>query len=122
MLLTADVGNTNIKLGLFDGEELRHKMRFSTDTRKTSDEFAVVLHSFFQVYGIDVNLINASIISSVVPKVTQPLKDAIKIVTGVKSYVVGPGLKTGMDLKIDRPETRPVDYDFYGHCDGYCVR
>ena len=105
MLLTADVGNTNIKLGLFDGEELRHKMRFSTDTRKTSDEFAVVLHSFFQVYGIDVNLINASIISSVVPKVTQPLKDAIKIVTGVKSYVVGPGLKTGMDLKIDRPET-----------------
>ena len=63
------------------------------------------MHSFFQVYGIDVNLINASIISSVVPKVTQPLKDAIKIVTAVKSYVVGPGLKTGMDLKIDRPET-----------------
>ena len=49
MLLTADVGNTNIKLGLFDGDELRHKMRFSTDPSKTSDEFAVVLYTFFQV-------------------------------------------------------------------------
>lgn len=105
MLLTADVGNTNIKLGLFDGDELRHKMRFSTDPSKTSDEFAVVLYTFFQVYRIDVSEIGASIISSVVPKVTQPLREAIKIVTGKKSYVIGPGLKTGMDLKIDRPET-----------------
>ena len=105
MLLTADVGNTNIKLGLFDGDELRHKMRFSTDPSKTSDEFAVVLYTFFQVYRIDVSEIGASIISSVVPKVTQPLREAIKIVTGKKSYVIGPGLTTGMDLKIDRPET-----------------
>lgn len=105
MLLTADVGNTNIKLGIFDGDKLVHKMRFSTDTRKTSDEFAVVLYAFFQVYNIDVGVIDASIISSVVPKATQPLRDAIKIVTGKKSFIIGPGLKTGMDLKIDRPET-----------------
>lgn len=105
MLLTADVGNTNIKLGIFDGDELRHKLKFSTDSSKTSDEFAVVLYTFFQVYDIDVKTIDASIISSVVPKVTQPLRDAIKIVTGKKSFIIGPGLKTGMDLKIDRPET-----------------
>lgn len=105
MLLTADVGNTNIKLGIFDGEVLKHKMRFATDPSKTSDEFAVVLYTFFQVYHIDINSIDSAIISSVVPKVTQPLRDAIRIVTGVKSLIIGPGLKTGMDLKIDRPET-----------------
>lgn len=105
MLLTADVGNTNIKLGIFDGEELRFKLRFSTDTAKTSDELAVEIYTFFQIYGIDTALIDSSIISSVVPKITRPLRDAIEVVTGVKSLVIGPGLKTGMALKIDRPET-----------------
>ena len=105
MLLTADVGNTNIKLGLFDGDTLVHKLRVATHSGKTSDEFAVDLFTFFQIYDIRAQSVTASIISSVVPKVTQPLKDAIQIVTGVKSLVVGPGLKTGMALKIDHPET-----------------
>ena len=105
MLLTADVGNTNIKLGIFDGDSLKYKLRFSTDTKKTSDEFALELYTFFQIYNIDYSMIDGSIISSVVPKVTRPLRDAIHIVTGARSMVIGPGLKTGMDLKIDRPET-----------------
>ena len=105
MLLTADVGNTNIKLGIFDGDELKYKLRVSTDTKKTSDEFAVELYTFFEIYHIAYKDIDGSIISSVVPKVTQPLREAIQIVTGLRSMVVGPGLKTGMDLKIDRPET-----------------
>ena len=105
MLLTADVGNTNIKLGIFDGDELRYKLRFSTNDKMTSDEFAVELYTFFQIYDIDYKKIDGSIISSVVPKVTQPLMDAIEIVMGVRSLIIGPGLKTGMDLKIDRPET-----------------
>lgn len=105
MILTADVGNTNIKLGIFENERLIHKLRFSTDDKKTSDEFSVQLYSFFQINGIDYKKIDGSIISSVVPNVTRPLMDAIKIVTGVRSLVIGPGLKTGMDLKIDRPET-----------------
>ena len=105
MLLTADVGNTNIKLGIFEGDELRYKLRFSTNDKMTSDEFAVELYTFFQIYDIDYKKIDGSIISSVVPKVTQPLVDAIEIVMGVRSLIIGPGLKTGMDLKIDRPET-----------------
>ena len=105
MLLTADVGNTNIKLGIFDGDRLAYKLRFSTNDKMTSDEFAVELYTFFQIYDIDYRRINGSIISSVVPKVTQPLRDAIEIVTGASSFVIGPGLKTGMDLRIDRPET-----------------
>ena len=105
MLLTADVGNTNIKLVIYNGDELRFKLRFSTDTSKTSDELAVELYTFFQIYHIDTARISASIISSVVPKITQPLTEAIRVVTGAKSLVVGPGLKTGMELRIDRPET-----------------
>ncbi len=71
MLLTADVGNTNIKLGIYDNDRLRFKLRFSTDAGKTSDEMAVELFTFFQIYHIDMSKINASIISSVVPKCTS---------------------------------------------------
>ena len=92
-------------LGIFDGEKLRYKLRFSTNEKMTSDEFAVELYTFFQIYQIDYSRIDGSIISSVVPKVTQPLLDAIEIVIGVHSLVVGPGLKSGMALQIDRPET-----------------
>ena len=105
MLLTADVGNTNIKLGIYENDRLHFKLRFSTDPGKTSDELAVELYTFFQIYAIDTAYITASIISSVVPKVTQPLREAIEIVTGAKSLVVAPGLKIGMELRIDRPET-----------------
>ena len=105
MLLTADVGNTNIKLGIFDGDTLRYKLRFATNDKMTSDEFAVELYTFFQIYGIEYEKIDGSIISSVVPKITAPLSEAISIVTGARSLIIGPGLKSGMDLKIDRPET-----------------
>ena len=92
MLLTADVGNTNIKLGLFGKDELRYKMRFNTNGKMTADEYSVMLYTFFQIHGIDHTQVDGSIISSVVPKVTQPLLDAIELVTGVRSMVVGPGL------------------------------
>ncbi len=109
MLLTADVGNTNIKLGIYDGDELKFKLRFSTDKSKTSDELAVELYTFFQIYNIDISTIDASIISSVVPQITYPLKTAISTVTGVKSLIIGPGIKTGLDIKIDHPETLGAD-------------
>lgn len=120
MLLTVDVGNTNIKLGIFDGDTLSCKIRFATDTCKTSDEFAVELYTFFQIYGIAPESINASIISSVVPKVTYSLKTAIQTVTGAKSFVIGPGLKTGLDIKIDHPET--LGADIVAGCVGACEK
>ena len=120
MLLTADVGNTNIKLGIFEDDSLSFKLRFSTDTAKTGDEFAVQLYTFFQIYGIRSEDITASIISSVVPKITRPLRDAIFTVTGVKSLVVGPGLKTGLNLQIDRPET--LGADIVAGCVGACEK
>lgn len=105
MLLTADVGNTNIKFGLYEGDSLRYRLRIATDTRKTSDELSMELYAFLRIYELHPDSIDASIISSVVPKITQPLREAVQIVTGVRSLVIGPGLKTGMELRIDRPET-----------------
>ncbi len=103
MLLTADVGNTNIKLGIFDGNKLKFKLVFSTDKSKTADEFAVELYTFCQIYNINPDMIDSSIISSVVPGITEPLKSAILTVTGVKSLVIGPGIKTGLDIRLDNP-------------------
>lgn len=120
MLLTADVGNTNIKLGIFDGDNLIYKLRFSTDKSKTADEFAVELYTFFQIYNINKEQIDSSIISSVVPLITYPLRTAIYTVTGVKSFVVGPGLKTGLDIKIDHPET--LGGDIVAGCVGVCEK
>ena len=109
MLLTADVGNTNIKLGIFDGSELKHKIRFATDKSKTSDEFALEIYTFFQIYGIDKHSIDSSIMSSVVPQITRPLESAVYTVTGVKSMIIAPEINTGLDIKIDRPETLGSD-------------
>ena len=60
MLLTADVGNTNIKIGIFDENKLKFKFRFSTDKSKTSDEFAVELYSFFLIYGLNAKKLGRS--------------------------------------------------------------
>lgn len=120
MLLTADVGNTNIKLGVFDGDNLIYKLRFATDTSKTPDEFAVQLYTFFQIYGIEKSQITASIISSVVPKITQPLYEAVETVTGVQSMIIGSGIKTGLNLRIDHPET--LGADIVAGCVGACEK
>ena len=120
MLLTADVGNTNVKLGIYDGDELKYKLKFSTDVSKTSDEFAVELYTFFQIYNIDVKSIDSSIISSVVPNITYPLRTAISTVTGVRSIVLGPGVKTGLDIKIEHPET--LGADIVAGCVGACEK
>lgn len=120
MLLTVDVGNTNVKLGIYDGDELKFKLKFSTDVSKTSDEFAVELYTFFQIYNIDVKSIDASIISSVVPNITYPLRTAISTVTGVRSIVLGPGVKTGLDIKIEHPET--LGADIVAGCVGACEK
>ncbi len=109
MLLCTDVGNTNIKFALYDGNTQLVKLRISTDPGKTEDEFAVELYTIFQINGVDAKKIDGSIISSVVPKVTEPLSQAIWKVSGVKSLVLGPGVKSGLNLRIDNPLTLGSD-------------
>lgn len=103
MLLVIDVGNTNIKLGLYDKDVLTFKATISTNRQKTADEHAADLLSIFRVYDIDEKSIGGSIISCVVPAVTTPIKMAVKMVTKVKPLIVGPGIKTGLNIKTNNP-------------------
>lgn len=103
MLLCADVGNTNIKFAIYDNNKMLMKLRLSTVSKKTADDYSVDLYTIFKVQNVDVAKISSSIISSVVPEVTTPLKNAIKTITGTDSLVVGPGLKTGLDIRLDNP-------------------
>ncbi len=107
MLLAIDVGNTNIVLGVLDGKELVTSGRLSTDIKQTDEEYAIKLSSFFKLHGIEG--VDSAIISSVVPALIGTLKNAVKIVTGVDSLIVGPGIKTGLSIKIDDPAQLGAD-------------
>lgn len=109
MLLCTDVGNTNIKFALYEGDAQLIKLRISTDPGKTEDDFAVELYTIFQINGVDAGKIDGSILSSVVPKITAPLCTAIKKITEVDTIIVGPGVKSGLDLRIDNPLTLGSD-------------
>ena len=109
MLLCTDVGNTNIKFALFEGEKIIGKLRFSTDPYKTDDEYAAELYTTFRINGIDLKKITGSIISSVVPKVTSPLCKASDKIAGLNTLVLGPGVKSGLDLRIDNPASLGSD-------------
>ncbi|MBQ9742186.1 MAG: type III pantothenate kinase [Ruminococcus sp.] len=109
MLLVIDIGNTNIKFGLFKDKELVMLARVSTDRTKTSDEFAGEIHAVFGVYGYSTSDIHGCIISSVVPQVLRTVKAAVKTTVGIDPLVVGPGIKTGLNIKIDNPSSTGAD-------------
>lgn len=103
MILTIDIGNTNIVLGGFDDEKLRFISRISTNAKKTDAEYATKLKSILSLYGVDDSEVSGAAISSVVPILTQTMANAIKIVFNVKAVIVGPGIKTGINLLADNP-------------------
>ena len=109
MLLAIDMGNTNIEFGLLDGDEIVLSERVKTDTEKTSTEYAVLLHTIFELNGIDVSNIDGAVLSSVVPPLTHILREAVKSVTGKTALVVGPGVKTGLKLKVEDPKAIGAD-------------
>ena len=105
MLLAIDVGNTNIVLGCVEGEEITHTLRVRTAPGITEAECAIQLRSLFAFYELDPAAFEGAILSSVVPAVTEPLRRAIERLTGVNCLVVGPGMKTGLNLRVDDPGT-----------------
>lgn len=109
MLLVIDIGNTNIKFGLFEGDKLSMLARVSTDRRKTADEFAGEFYSVLGVYGFDKSDVDGCIISSVVPQVLRTVRQAIVTTLGIEPLVVGPGIKTGLNIKIDNPSSTGAD-------------
>lgn len=109
MLSTVDIGNTNIKLGFFDKEDLKFTFTFSTKLKKTADEYASDLYSLMKLYGIQKREIDGCIISSVVPQTNSRICAAFEQVCGVTPLVIGPGVKTGLDIRIEDPSTLGAD-------------
>ena len=109
MLLTVDIGNTNIVLGGFIDNELTFISRISTNARKTEAEYATKIKSILTLYDVDRREVKGAIVSSVVPPLTKILVSAIKIVYGVDALVVGPGIKTGINLLADNPSQVGAD-------------
>lgn len=107
MILAVDVGNTNIVIGVIDGERLVTSGRMATSTLETDDDYAMRLHSFIQLNKV--SEITGAIISSVVPALNRTLKKAVKRVTGVDAITVGPGIKTGLNIKLDNPAEMGAD-------------
>lgn len=109
MVITVDVGNTNIVIGAFRGDNIVFKSRISTDSKKTEDEYAVIIRNAFSMHNISASEISGAIISSVVPPLTTTIKMAIKLCFGVNSAVVGPGIKTGIKIVCDSPSEVGAD-------------
>ena len=109
MLLTVDVGNTNITLGLFKEDKVYATFRITTQVVRTSDEFGSLIAEMIARKGININSIKDVIISSVVPKVMYSLNSGIIKYFGIKPIIVGVGTKTV--IKINRTDPREVGSD-----------
>lgn len=110
MVLTIDVGNTNTIIGSFDeNSEAVFESRISTDTRRMEDQYAITLADILRLYGVSAESIDGAIISSVVPPVTEQLKKAVAKVCGCRVMTVGPGIKTGLNIKIAEPASLGAD-------------
>lgn len=122
MLLVLDVGNTNITCGLYEGDMLTHTFRMMSKTPRTSDEFGITICDLAARNGADIKDINGVIIASVVPDVMYSLIASVKKYFNVDPLVVGPGVKTGINIDTPNPKEigpdRIVDavaaYELYG--------
>lgn len=109
MLLVIDVGNTNIVLGVYDEQELLTSWRMTTALNQTSDETGMFIYQLLQQRKIDINALEHVIISSVVPDVNHSLINAIKKYVQIDPLIVGPGIKTGVNILIENPKQLGAD-------------
>ena len=109
MLLVIDAGNTNIVLGIYDGEQLLRNWRISTDKSKSADEYGILFNNLLVLTGIGLANITDIIISSVVPTLTGVLERLSLNYFGIKPHLVGPGIKTGMPIHYDNPKEVGAD-------------
>jgi len=109
MVIVMDVGNTNIVFGVYEGKRLLKHWRMTTDKDKTSDEYGMFFINIFNYEKIDVSKIEAVVIASVVPPIMYSLEHAIKKYFKLDPIVVGPGLKTGINIKYENPREVGAD-------------
>lgn len=109
MIFVFDVGNTNIVLGVYDGEDLKYHWRIETDRHKTEDEYGMIIKSLFEHVELQFSSINGIIISSVVPPIMFALERMCQKYFHIKPLVVGPGIKTGLNIKYENPREVGAD-------------
>lgn len=109
MLICIDIGNSNITIGVFENETLKFTARLATDTRRTSDQYAIEIRDIIEIYGIELQDITDAAISSVVPTVGSAIEKAVDRLFGINPVVLGPGVKTGLNIKIDNPAQLGAD-------------
>lgn len=109
MILAVDVGNTNIVLGFLEGEKLVNECRLSTAVDDSAEEYAIKLNSILGICSIQPEDIEGSVLSTVVPPLNRTISKAIALITGKKPIIVGPGVKTGLNIKINNPAELGAD-------------
>ncbi|MDM5209874.1 type III pantothenate kinase [Peribacillus sp. RS7] len=109
MIFVLDVGNTNTVLGVYDEDILKYHWRIETSRNKTEDEYGMVIKSLLQHEGLSFDQFDGIIISSVVPPIMFALERMCKKYFGVKPLIVGPGIKTGLNIKYENPREVGAD-------------
>jgi type III pantothenate kinase len=109
LIFVFDVGNTNIVLGVYDQEELKHHWRVETNRHRTEDEFGMIIKNLFDHVQLSFSDIDGIIISSVVPPIMFSLERMCQKYFHIKPLVVGPGIKTGLDIKYENPREVGAD-------------
>lgn len=122
MILVVDVGNTHIVFGAYEGKTLLASWRLSTNKERTADETGIMLFSLFRQEGLKPEDVKAVIVASVVPSIMYTLEHTIKKYFKVEPMVIGPGIKTGINIKCQNPKEVGADlivnavsgYELYG--------
>lgn len=109
LILVIDVGNTNITIGVYEDKELLKHWRMTTDRHRTSDELGMMVLDFFQYGGISSKAIEGIIISSVVPPIMHSLEAMCFKYFEIEPLIVGPGIKTGLNLQVENPREVGAD-------------
>lgn len=109
MLLLIDVGNTNIVMGIYEGDEFKFSWRLGTKVARTSDEYGLQVDSILRHYGVDVEDIKDVVLASVVPSIQHTLRTMCTRYLGKEPMVIGEGTKTGMKIKYDNPKEVGAD-------------
>ena len=109
MLLALDVGNTNVTIGVYDGEELLFVSRMATDSARMEDQYAIELLDILGLHKVDREAITGAVLSSVVPKLTEYISAAVKRIFGFRPLVVSYESLEGLKISIRHPETTGPD-------------
>lgn len=109
MILTIDVGNTNVVLGCVEDGVVVSRSRLATNTSDLPNDYAMKMRQSFAFDSIDYHEFEGAILSSVVPQVNRAIRSAVRKLTGLECIIVGAGIKTGVNVKIDDPGTLAGD-------------